>query len=118
MAEAVKTVEDYKVGEGDVSLSLRIGEGQTGTTEVFLGTTPLVTVSGDIGNLRIGKGPELVGKKLNVRSIINDVMSNTNRMAVSYELRGGTRARNFDADGEVATNGALLRFRAVFTFVD
>jgi hypothetical protein len=118
MAEAVKTVDDYKVGEGDVFLSMRIGEGQTGTTEVLLGTTPLVTVSGDIGSLRIGSGADLAGKKLNVRSIINDVMSNTNRMAVTYELRGGTRARNFDADGEVATNFGLLRFRAVFTFVE
>ena len=117
MAEAVKTIEDYKVAEGDVFLSLRIGEGQTGTTEVLLGTRPIVTVSGDIGNLFIGKGPDVAGKKLHVRSIINDVMSQHNRMSVTYELRGATRARNFEADGEVATNGSLLRFRGTFTFV-
>jgi hypothetical protein len=116
MPEAVKTVEDYKVGDGDVFLSLFIGEGQTGTTEVFLGTRPLVTLSGHFGNLFIGKGPDLVGKKLQVRSVINDVISAHNLMSVTYELRGGTRARSFEADGEVATNGSLLRFRATFTF--
>ena len=117
MAETVKTVEDYKVGAEDVFLSLSIGEGQTGTTEVFLGTKPLVTASGDFGNLLIGNGQDLIGKKLSVRSIINDVMSNHNRMSVTYHFKGGTKARNFEADGQVATNGSLLRFRGTFTFV-
>jgi hypothetical protein len=117
MPEVVKTIEDYKIGEGEIFLSLRIGEGQTGTTEVLLGTRPILTVSGDIGNLFIGKGPDVAGRKLQVRSIINDVMAQHNRMSVTYELRGGTRARKFEADGEVATNGSLLRFRATFTFI-
>ena len=117
MAAAVKTVEDYKVGDRDVFLSLSIGEGQTGTTEVFLGTKPLVTASGDFGNLLIGNGQDLIGKKLSVRSIVNDVMSHHNRMSVTYHFKGGTKARNFVADGEVATNGSLLRFRGTFTFV-
>lgn len=117
MPEAVKTVEDYKVAEGDVFLSFSIGEGQTGTTEVFLGTKTLLTASGDFGELLIGNGQDLIGKKLIVRSIINDVMSNHNKMSVTYRFKGGTRARNFEADGEVATNGSLLRFRGTFTFV-
>ena len=118
MPEAVKTTADYKVGTKDVFLSLEIGKGQTGTTEVLLGTKPIVTASGDIGSLFIGTGAELVGKKLNGRSIINDVMSAHNDMSVEYQLRGGTRAQNFDAEGSVPTNGMPLRFRATFTFTE
>ena len=118
MAEPVKTVEDYRVGTKDVFLSVEIGKGQTGTTEVLLGTKPIVTASGDIGGLFVGTGTEMVGKKLHVRSIINDVMSVHNEMSVQYQLRGGAKPQDFDAEGSVPTNGMPLRFRATFTFTE
>jgi hypothetical protein len=108
---------DYRVRQADVFLSLAIGEGQNGSTEVFLGTTKLLSVFGDIGGLRIGKGSDVANKKLIVRSIINDVMSNTNRMSITYTLSGGAANKEVVSSGEVAQNGSPLRFRTTINLL-
>ena len=110
MAERVTTNFDYAVGQGDVFLSVAIGEGQAGTSEVKLGTTQLVVASGAIGNLRIGAGPELKGKTLTIKSAVNDVSTMTNRMSVTYRLTGGTAANEVSAKGQVDAEGKMLVF--------
>ena len=42
MVKRVVTTDTYKVGTGDVSLSLGIGEGQTGASDVFIGRTRII----------------------------------------------------------------------------
>jgi hypothetical protein len=111
----VQLDESYRVGARDVFLSVTIGEGQFGTSDVFLEKVRIVRASGPIGSLRIGGGPEIAGKTLLVRSVVNDVSSRTNRMSVTYVLRGGRAEQKFTAKGNVAKEGKLLIFEAAFS---
>lgn len=117
MADVI-TNDDYNVGAGagDVRLALTIGEGQFGTSRVKLNEKELVTASGPI-SLRIGKRSEVKGKKLFVRSIVNDVNTLTNRMSVTYRLTGGTSERKTTAKGRVAQEGDFLVFEANFSLL-
>ena len=117
MAADVKLAKEYEVRARDVSMSLTIGEGQFGTSDVLLDGKRIARASGSIGNLRIGTGTELVGKDLLVRSIVNDVSRNTNRMSVKYSFVGGSIRQEFIAKGSVADEGELLVFEGTFSFV-
>jgi hypothetical protein len=117
MAADVTLDETYKVRKANVFMSLRIGDGQFGTSDVFLDDQQILRVSGPIGKLLIGKGEDLVGSMLLIRSIVNDVSAATNRMSVGYQLRGGAATREFIARGKVDKPGALLVFEATFEFV-
>jgi hypothetical protein len=115
MADKVKTDNTYQVGTGDVFLSLSIGEGQFGTSDVLLGGTKLVRASGSIGSLRIGSGPDIKGKKLVARSAVNDVSTMTNKMSVTYRLDGGKSQKALTAKGSVGAQGKLLIFETTFS---
>ena len=106
----------YKVGAAKVSFSLLIGEGQFGRTDVRLNTERLVRVSGPIGDLLIGKGSDISGKTLRVRSIVHDTVSATNLMTVTYMLSGGADEKEFLSSGEVERDGGNLIFEAKFLF--
>jgi hypothetical protein len=112
MPADVSVDKDYRVGEGPVRLSLVVGEGQFGRTDVRLGTQRLVRVSGSIGNLLVGKGGEIAGKTLRIRTIVNDTVAATNRMSVTYKLTGGPSGREFTSKGEVEKEGGNLVFDA------
>jgi hypothetical protein len=106
----------YKVGSAKVFLSLVIGEGQFGRSDVRLGTQRLLRASGPIGDLFIGKGGDIVGQTLRIRSKVDDTVSATNRMSVTYKLTGGTADKEFVSRGEVERDGANLIFEAKFSF--
>jgi hypothetical protein len=111
------TVEkDYKVADGRVALSLVIGEGQFGRSDIRLNTQRLLRASGSIGNLFIGKGPDVQGKTLRIRTIVHDTVSATNRMSVTYSLSGGTHDSEFTSKGEVEKEGGNLIFEANVAF--
>jgi hypothetical protein len=110
MAEKVRTDESYTVGAGDVLLSLNIGEGQFGTSDIFLGSTQILRASGPIGGLLLGPGPDLEGQTLLVRSFVSDVSTMTNKMSVTYRLSGGRTAKTIVARGAVARQGQSLVF--------
>lgn len=114
MADKVKTDDTYQVGAADVFLSLTIGDGQFGTSDVFVGGTQIVRASGPIGSLRLGSGAAIKGKKLLVRSVVSDVSTMTNKMSVSYRLNGGTAPKAIVAKGSVATSGKTLVFETRF----
>lgn len=110
MADRVKVADAYQVGAADVVLSLSIGEGQIGTSDVSLGGNPLLRATGSIGHLRIGSGPAVKGKKLLVKSVVNDVSSMTNKMSVTYRLTGGKGTKVLTTKGSVNKAGAMLVF--------
>lgn len=114
MPDKVKTDDSYEVSTGDVFLSLTIGEGQFGTSDVFVGGTQVVRASGPIGNLRLGSGPRITGKKLLVRSVVTDVSTMTNKMSVSYRLNGGKAKKSVIAKGTVDQQGKSLVFETRF----
>jgi hypothetical protein len=117
MPADVKVEKDYKVADGRVLLSLVIGEGQFGRTDVRLNTVRLLRASGSIGNLVVGAGPDVVGKTLKVRSVVLDTVAATNRMSVTYKLSGGTQTKEFVARGTVASEGGNLIFEGNFDLV-
>jgi hypothetical protein len=106
----VRVNKRYRVRNRDVFLSLTIGEGQHGTSDVFLDDKRLLRASGTIGKLLLGHGPDLVGRILTVRSVVNDVSTTTNRMSVTCRLNGGESAEEFVAKGKVEESGAPLVF--------
>jgi hypothetical protein len=112
MPADVKVEKDYKVGDGRVVLSLVIGEGQFGRTDVRLNTVRLVRASGSIGDLLVGDGSEIQGKTLRIRSVVLDTVRATNRMSVTYKLSGGTQTKEFSAKREVGKEGGNLIFEA------
>lgn len=114
----VSIEKTYAVGNRDVFLSLMIGEGQFGTSDVKLGDKLLVRASGPIGKLMIGKGADLPNKALKIRSVVNDISTQTNRMSVTYQLTGGDASEPVTAEGVCKQEGGLLIFEAVFTFTE
>lgn len=114
MPERVTTNDTYKVGNGDVFISLAIGEGQFGTSEVSIDGTRLVRSSGSIGGLRVGAGPKVKGKDLKVRSVVSDVSTMTDRMSVTYRLNGGQATKSIVAKGKVDKAGKMLIFETTF----
>jgi hypothetical protein len=110
----VELRETYAVADADVSISVIIGEGQTGASSVFLDSTQLVRASNHIGDLRVGPGRQVTGKSLLVQSIVNDVSVLSDRMSVTYVLKGGQQNQTFIARGEVTQPGGLLFFEATF----
>ena len=87
-------VEDYAVAAGRVTLSVLVGDGQMGTSVVRLDQEQLAI--GDITDLAIGRGPDIAGKQLFVKTVVTDVNDKTNHTSVRYELQGGKADKNFD----------------------
>ena len=114
MAADVMLAKTYKVGTRTVFLSLSIGEGQFGSSDVFIDDERILRTSGSFGGLRLGGGAELTGKTLLVRTIVNDTVTQTNRMTLTYKLAGGTPPGEFEAKGRVKNEGESLLFEATF----
>ena len=104
--------KDYKVGDGTIRLSLVVGEGQFGRSDVRVNTQRIVRSSGSIGNLLVGKGTDLSGKTLRIRTIVHDTVAATNKMSVTYKLTGGSSDKEFTSKGEVEKDGGNLVFDA------
>lgn len=114
MPDRVTTNATYELGDGDVFLSLAIGEGQFGTSDVSVGSSRILRSSGSIGRLHLGSGPEIKGKKLKVKSVVSDVSTMTDRMSVTYQLTGGSGPKSIVARGKVDKAGASLIFETTF----
>jgi hypothetical protein len=110
----VSIEKEYVVRNKNVFLALTIGEGQFGTSDVFLEDARVLRASGPVKVL-LGGGSDIAGKTVIVRSVVNDVSSATNRMSVTYRLTGGAAAEEFIARGKVVNAGDLLIFEATFT---
>ena len=103
--------DDYTVGSADIFLAITIGEGQHGTSSVLLGTTRIAAGSGSL-RVKVGDGDDIKGKVVIVRSVVNDVISQTNRMSVTYRFTGGQGNGTFIARGVCPDDGGLLIFEA------
>lgn len=114
MAEKVKTADTYEIGTEDVFLSLNIGEGQFGTSDVFVEDTSILRASGSIGRLRLGAGIRLTGKDVLIRSVVTDVSTLTNKMSVTYLLSGGKKDKKIAVKSSVSKPGASLVFETTF----
>jgi hypothetical protein len=95
-----------------VTLRLLMGEGQLGTSLVRLGDRDLA--SGAIAMVLVGKGPEVAGQQLRVATTVTDVQRFTNRTSVRYLLTGGTEEAEFEASGDVDSEGGSIHYVAKF----
>jgi hypothetical protein len=110
MPKVVLTEKAYDVKKKDVFLSLLVGDGQFGRSDVFLDDTKIIRATGDITGLRLGNGAELDGKTLKIHTLGVDVNTDTNRLDVSYELRGGDGVLEFTASDKVASEFGSIMF--------
>lgn len=112
----VKIDTTYKVSQSDVSLTIIIGDAQLGASIVMLGDKELGI--GEIENLLIGKGPDIAGKILSIKSIVSDVNDKTNHTSIRYVLKGGKNEKEYDLGGTVDEEGASIIYRARFHLKD
>jgi hypothetical protein len=100
--------QDYAVKTKDVLLSVFIGEGQFGRSDVIVDGKQIVRVTGDITELRLGAGDQLKGKELRINTMGVDINTDTNRLRVDYELKGGDGVLSFDSREKVKDNDSVL----------
>jgi hypothetical protein len=108
----VKIDTTYEVSQGDVTLTIKIGDAQLGASIVKLEEKELGI--GKIENLQIGKGPDIAGKTLSIKSIVSDVNDKTNHTSICYVLKGGKVDKEYDLGGTVDEEGASIIYRAKF----
>jgi hypothetical protein len=113
---AVELRDDYPVAGGEVRLAVSIGEGQTGLVSVFLSGVKISRTPAPI-DVRVGTGADIRDKLLEVRTIVNDVNSQTNKMSVTYQLTGGKSVLEHVSKAEVEAEHQALDFLAVFALL-
>jgi len=114
--EVERSAFTCKVSDDITTLSVTIGEGQLGATFVFRGDDILVQGGVAIGQLNLGRGVALDGTKISVESLVNDVVSENNRMSVRYVVRCGPSETEFVARHNVAVARDMCRFVSDITF--
>jgi len=111
---ATKINEVYVVRKSDVILSVKIGNAQIGSSLVKLDNKEISR--GEIKDLIIGNGSDIIGKTLSIKTVITDVSDKTNVLTVQYTLKGGETDKNYDLKDEVSEEGDSVIFRANFEF--
>lgn len=101
--------------KSETKLQVVIGDAQIGTSAVWLGSKRIHT--GDVNALTIGKGADISGKKLKVKSVVTDVNDKTNWTSVTYKLTGGQIASVNTLQSQVQQEGDSLVYRAIFSLI-
>jgi hypothetical protein len=112
----IRLRDSYLTADGDVKLTVTIGEGQRGFVEVLLNGAVLGSGSG-ITDLTIGAGPIVAGTRLRVTSTVTDTNEMTNRTSVTYELEGGARPQSWVSDHTLDADGGSVDYDASFLLI-
>jgi hypothetical protein len=107
--------QDYVVSEGPIRLTVVVGERQFGSSIVFIDDHDIA--NGEIEDLSLGDGAKLEGRELTVYTIVTDVRSDTDDMAVTWILIGGGHRLTATATGAPAKKFGSQMFKAVFHLV-
>lgn len=113
----VKKNVKYAVRKADVTLAIRVGSGQIGSSTIFLGDKELAS-GGSMLSVLIGRGEDLKGTQVRVASLVQDVLTQTNRVSVEYVLTGGVKQQEFVAKTTVDKQLDLCRFTTTISFVE
>ena len=116
MKHVIKNLK-YAVRKADVTLAIRIGSGQIGSSTVFRGDTELAA-GGSMLSLLLGAGEDLSGTEIRVASLVQDVLTQTNRVTVEYTLSGGVKKEEFVSKTTVDEQLDLCRFTTTIKFVE
>lgn len=108
----VTTTGTYTVGDGEVTLSVAIGDAQIGGSVVIIeGET---VGRNQIDDLVLGNGPDLRGKSVKIKTTVADVNDQSNRTSVTYKFSGGPSPLNTTVTSEVDNDGDSMVFNARF----
>lgn len=102
----------YAVSQGQVKLTIIIGDAQLGSSKVALGNKELAR--GEINDLPIGDGSVIAGKTLFIKSVVTDVNDKTNHTSITYVLRGGKEEKKYELSEDVEEEGGSMVYRAEF----
>jgi hypothetical protein len=100
----------YKVAEGQVHLTVTIGEGQFGSTTVVVGEK--VFDHERRFDRDIGAGGALRGKQLTIVSVVTDTNDQDDDTSVTYELTGGALNTKHTSEFTVEKDKDSVKFVA------
>ncbi|MFC2142000.1 hypothetical protein ACFLR7_03600 [Acidobacteriota bacterium] len=106
----------YKIAEDDVYVTVVIGDGNVGNSTVKLDGTLLQM--GEIDHLKVGDGPELIGKVLSIRTRNTHTNNQTDWTSTSYFLEGGQEEKADTLKEQVENPGDTILYTAIYEFVE
>ena len=109
---------EFNVGSHDsVCLTVGIGDGQEGSSAVFLDDIPVI-LSDTIENFPLGLGQDLVDRQLTLETTVTAINAKTNWTSVTWTLECGLEHLQESHAKEAANVGGLVSYNARFTFVE
>lgn len=106
----------YVVGDGPVKLTIIIGDGQIGGSALKM-DGGVIGSPGVVEKQLIGRGPDLVNKVLEAKTLVADINDATDWTSVTYELTGGPPQQPVTAKQRVENEGDGVIYRTNFRFV-
>jgi hypothetical protein len=98
--------------EGDVTLTVVIGEAQIGGGVIKIDDKQVGVAP--IENLPLGSGSELKGKKLLIKTIVSDENPQTNKTSVTYLFDQTGEKQSFVSSAEVEHDKDVIGYWAKF----
>lgn len=108
----VITQGTYVVGDGDVTLDVTIGDGQTGFISVLLNDTEVESGSDQVHAV-LGPGPLVRGSTVEVFARVSWVSTSPNS-SLAYDWNGGPAPRTDIASGSFDVNGEPTPYQATY----
>lgn len=99
----------------NVSLTVTIGNAQIGGNFIRFKNSQTVLAKGEVKNLDLGKGSDLIGKTLKVTTNILDANTQTNGIVVTYFFQSCTPPVTVFHD-KVNNDGDIFSFLIEFNF--
>lgn len=112
----VKRTIRYPVRKAEVRLAITIGQGQVGSSIVRRGDKELAS-GGSMLSISLGPGESLLDTEIEVSSLVQDVLTETNRVIVQYVLSGGPKKETVVSKTTVDNQFDVARFTTTIRFV-
>jgi hypothetical protein len=100
------------VDDEDIRITVRFGNGQLGSSSV-IGPPSRI---GQLSNWLLGRGDQLRGRTIDIRSTVTDANSQTDRLVVSYTISGGEEPLELELAHTVDYEGASQHFLLTIQF--
>jgi hypothetical protein len=106
--------QDYIVANGQVRLSIVVGERQFGSSIVFIDDEQVA--NGIVEELILGEGDSLEGSTAFIYTLVTDIRDNSDEMSVTWIIAGGAHRVTATATGAPAKKFGSQMFKGVFHF--
>jgi hypothetical protein len=116
MTDIVTHEFESRVKPQPVTLTIKIGDGQLGVSNMWLDRVPLPPCD-PVDPVSIGDGVTLVGRTLLVHTTVSDVNAQSNRASVTYTLSGVVGRSPVTVTHNADTDDEFVLFVTTFRFV-